>query len=205
MAVLPSRARTAMVRAGGGDSTCQGCQAGFAHARFGQISHNVETDGPLSPQVGPERKGAQPEPAAAPLARRRHDPATGAGAARRSARPRRDRHRAHAAAIGRARHRRRRGRTAGRRTARRRRRIPADAERHVQSAAHPCQRAAPVEPDRKRTHRHRACAQRGRRLERDRRHSPHAGVSGHVVSRPAAAGQLAGQPEFALRWRAATG
>src|SRR5664279_1384239 len=44
------------------------------------------------------------------------------------------------------------------------------AQRHVQSAAHPRQCAAARQPDRKRTHRYRACPQRRRRLERVRRH-----------------------------------
>ena len=47
-----------------------------------------------------------------------------------------------------------------------------------------------AQPDRRRTHRHRACAKRGRRLERARRHPQAAGVSGDVVSRPAAGAVL---------------
>ncbi len=69
--------------------------------------------------------------------------------------------------------------------------MAADAQQHVQSAAHPRQCAAARQPDRKRTHRYRACPQRRRRLERARRHPPHAGVPGHFVPRPAAGGFLA--------------
>ena len=86
----------------------------------------------------PRARGQTLTPQAA-LARRRHDPAARAGAARRSGRPCRGRYRADAAAIRRPRHRRRRRRPAGRRTARLRRRMAADDERHVQSAAHPRQ------------------------------------------------------------------
>ena len=153
----------------------------------------------------PERKGdAVMIPAAsAALARRRHDPAAGAGAARRSGRPRRGRYRAHAAAIGRPRHRRRRRRAAGRRTARLRRRMAADAERHVQSAAHPRQCAAAGEPDRRRAHRYRACASAGAAWSALAATAPHAGVPGHVVSRPAAGDSWPARVSTA-RWRAAT-
>ena len=49
-----------------------------------------------------------------------------------------------------------------------------------------------AQSDRRRAHRHRARAERGRRLERARRHAPAAGVPGHLVSRPAAGAFLAG-------------
>ena len=46
--------------------------------------------------------------------------------------------------------------------------------------------AAAGAADRGRAHRHRACPERRRRLERRRRHRPDAGVPGHLVPRPAA-------------------
>ena len=153
-----------------------------------RLARTVETDrDPLSPQPAPRARGPISNVAGqAALARRRHHPATGAGAARRPGQPRRRRYRADAAAIRRPRHRRRRRRPAGRRTARLRRRMAADGERHRQSAAHPRQRAQARATHRRRAHRHHPRAERRRRLERDRGHRTHAGVPGHLVSRPAA-------------------
>ena len=54
--------------------------------------------------------------------------------------------------------------------------------------------AAAGEPDRRRAHRYRARPKRGGGLERACRHRPHAGVPGHVVSRPADGGFLARHP-----------